>query len=139
MPNVGKLIRYKRPEGENIRLDDGYEEGMDIPIFYDPMISKLITYGKTRIEAIELMIKAIENYKISGVETTLPFGKFVMNHESFRSGNFNTHFVKNYYSPQLLENELKNEARIAALLALKLYTEEQKIVRLPNVNLNKNG
>jgi len=112
---------------------------MDIPLFYDPMISKLITYGKTRIEAIELMIKAIENYKISGVETTLPFGKFVMNHESFRSGNFNTHFVKNYYSPQLLENELKNEARIAALLALKLYTEEQKIVRLPNVNLNKNG
>ena len=139
MPNVGRLTRYKRPEGENIRLDDGYEEGMDIPIFYDPMISKLITYGKTRIEAIELMIKAIENYKISGVETTLPFGKFVMNHESFRSGNFNTHFVKNYYSPQLLENELKNEAKIAALLALKLYTEEQKIVRLPNVNLNKNG
>ncbi|MGB5383717.1 MAG: acetyl-CoA carboxylase biotin carboxylase subunit [Lutimonas sp.] len=139
MPSVGRLTRYRRPEGENIRLDDGYEEGMEIPIFYDPMISKLITYGKTRIEAIELMIKAIEHYKISGVETTLPFGKFVMNHESFRSGNFNTHFVKNYYSPQLLEKELKNEAKIAALLALKLYTEEQKLVRLPNVNLNKNG
>lgn len=136
MPNIGKLTRYKRPKGENIRLDDGYDENMEIPIFYDPMISKLITYGKTRIEAIELMIKAIENYKISGVKTTLPFGKFVMNQESFRSGNFNTHFVKDFYSAQLLEKELKNEAKIAAILALKLYTEEQKILRLPNVNLS---
>ncbi len=136
MPNIGKLTRYKRPKGENIRLDDGYDENMEIPIFYDPMISKLITYGKTRIEAIELMIKAIENYKISGVKTTLPFGKFVMNQESFRSGNFNTHFVKDFYSTQLLEKELKNEAKIAAILALKLYTEEQKILRLPNVNLS---
>ncbi|MFD1314115.1 acetyl-CoA carboxylase biotin carboxylase subunit [Namhaeicola litoreus] len=139
MPNVGKLTRYIRPEGEHIRLDDGYEEGMEIPIFYDPMISKLITYSKTRIGAIELMIKAIENYKITGVETTLPFGKFVMKNESFRSGMFNTHFVKDFYNPILLEKELKNEAKIAALLALKLYTEEQKLLRLPNVNLNKNG
>ena len=126
LPNVGKLQVYKIPTGKNIRLDDGYEEGMDIPIFYDPMISKLVTYGKTRIEAIQLMIRAIENYKIEGVKTTLPFGKFVCEHEAFTSGNFNTHFVKNYYSPEALEETAKKEARIASLIAIKQYLDDKK-------------
>ena len=132
MPNVGTLETYKIPKGENIRLDDGYEEGMEIPIYYDPMISKLVTYGKNRIEAIQLMIKAIEDYKIEGVETTLPFGKFVCEHESFRSGNFDTHFVKNYYSADKLKTGFEKEAKIAALLGLKLYLEDQKKLRVPN-------
>lgn len=132
LPNVGKLETYKIPEGKNIRLDDGYEEGMDIPIYYDPMISKLITYGKNRIEAIQLMIRAIENYRIEGVKTTLPFGKFVCEHEAFRTGKFNTHFVKNYYSAEKLKAEMEKEAEIAALLALKLYLEEQKLLKIPS-------
>ena len=61
LPNVGFLNTYKTPNGDNIRLDDGYKEGMEIPIFYDPMISKLITYGKNREEAIEKMIYAIDH------------------------------------------------------------------------------
>ncbi len=132
MPNVGTLEVYKTPKGINIRLDDGYEEGMDIPIYYDPMISKLVTYGKNRIEAIQLMIKAIEQYKIEGVQTTLPFGKFVCEHDAFRTGNFNTHFVKNYYSADKLKSTFDNEAKIAALLGLKLYLEDQKKLRIPN-------
>jgi acetyl-CoA carboxylase biotin carboxylase subunit len=131
LPDVGKLQIYKIPTGKNIRLDDGYEEGMDIPIFYDPMISKLVTYGKTRIEAIQLMIRAIENYKIEGVKTTLPFGKFVCEHQAFRSGNFDTHFVKKYYSTDKLKSELENEAKIAAILGLKLYLEDQMVLRIP--------
>ncbi len=59
LPSVGNLDKYQLPVGENIRVDNGFEEGMDIPIYYDPMFSKLITYGKTREEAIQLMIKAI--------------------------------------------------------------------------------
>ena len=59
LPSVGHLNKYILPEGENIRVDNGFEEGMDIPIYYDPMLSKLITYGKTREEAIQLMIKAM--------------------------------------------------------------------------------
>ena len=104
---------------------------MDIPIFYDPMLSKLITYGKTREEAIELMIKAIDNYIVEGVQTTLPFGKFVCEHEAFRSGNFDTHFVKNYYSPEALKAEMEKEAKIAATLALKIYLEDQKQLKIP--------
>ena len=101
LPSVGHLDVYQLPVGEGIRVDNGFEQGMDIPIYYDPMLSKLVTYGKTREEAIELMLKAIENYKIEGVETTLPFGKFVFEHEAFRSGKFDTNFVKKYKKPEV--------------------------------------
>ena len=131
LPSVGNLEVYQLPKGENIRVDNGFEEGMDIPIYYDPMLSKLITYGDTREEAIELMIKAIDNYHIKGVETTLAFGKFVCEHDAFRSGNFDTHFVKKYYSPSLLEAQHKKEAEIAAKIALKRYLEDQKVLRVP--------
>ncbi len=131
MPSIGTLSTYKTPVGEGIRVDDGFEEGMEVPIYYDPMISKLITYGKTREEAIQLMINAIDNYKVEGIATTLPFGKFVCEHEAFTSGNFDTHFVKNYYSPELLEKQFDEERRIAAMVGLKLYLENQKKVITP--------
>jgi len=132
LPSVGMLETYKLPVGKGIRVDNGFEEGMEIPIYYDPMLSKLITYGKTRNEAIQLMLHAIENYHIEGVQTTLPFGKFVCEHEAFVSGNFDTHFVKNYYSPEKLLEQQKVEAEIAALIALKQYIEDQQLLRLPN-------
>lgn len=131
MPSVGTLERYQIPVGEGIRVDDGFEEGMEIPIYYDPMLAKLITYGKTRDEAIQLMIKAIDNYEVKGVMTTLPFGKFVFEHEAFRSGNFDTHFVKNYYSAEKLQSKIEEEANLAGLIALKLYLKDQELLRLP--------
>tara|TARA_R110002012_G_scaffold206357_2_gene376146 strand:+ start:1934 stop:3382 length:1449 start_codon:yes stop_codon:yes gene_type:complete len=131
LPSVGNLEIYKLPKGDGIRVDNGFEEGMDIPIYYDPMLSKLITYGKTREEAIELMISAIADYHIQGIETTLPFGSYVCKHEAFRSGNFDTHFVKKFYSPEALKADQESEAKIAAMIALKHYLEEQKLLRLP--------
>lgn len=131
LPSVGVLTTYKIPKGKGIRVDNGFEEGMEVPIYYDPMLSKLITYGKTREEAIQLMIDAINNYKITGVCTTLPFGKFVCEHEAFRSGKFDTHFVKNYYNPEKIKIQSNEEAKIAALLALKIYLEDQKQLKLP--------
>ena len=131
MPSVGKLEKYTIPKGENIRVDNGFEEGMEVPIYYDPMLAKLITYGKTREEAIQLMIKAIKEYEVEGVMTTLPFGKFVFEHEAFRSGNFDTHFVKKYYSAEKLEDEIQEEAKLAALVALKKYLEDKQQLRIP--------
>ncbi|MBL0012692.1 MAG: acetyl-CoA carboxylase biotin carboxylase subunit [Flavobacterium sp.] len=131
LPSVGHLEVYQLPTGEGVRVDNGFEQGMDIPIYYDPMLSKLITYGKTREESIQLMLKAINEYKIEGVQTTLPFGKFVFEHEAFRSGHFDTHFVKNYYDAAMLKKQQEEEAQIAALVALQQYLEDQKIVRLP--------
>lgn len=131
LPSVGHLDVYQLPVGEGVRVDNGFEQGMDIPIYYDPMLSKLIAYGATREEAIQTMIQAIDNYKVEGVSTTLPFGKFVFEHEAFRSGNFDTHFVKKYYSVEKLKEQTQKEAEIAAMVALQQYFEDQKIVRLP--------
>ena len=132
LPSVGHLDVYQLPVGEGVRVDNGFEQGMDIPIYYDPMLAKLITYGATREEATQMMIKAIDGYLVEGVQTTLPFGKFVFEHEAFRSGKFDTHFVKNYYSAEMLKNQIAKEAKIAALVALNQYFEDQKIVRLLN-------
>ncbi len=132
LPNVGKLKTYEIPKGDNIRLDDGYQQGMEIPIYYDPMISKLITYGKDRDEAIQTMINAIDQYRIIGVETTLPFGKFVFEHEAFRTGNFDTHFVTSHFDPEALKKVKEKEAELAVLFALKLYQQEQKKLRTAN-------
>ncbi|MCZ8145106.1 acetyl-CoA carboxylase biotin carboxylase subunit [Flavobacterium sp.] len=132
LPNVGNLEVYRLPEGEGIRVDNGIAEGMDVPIYYDPMLSKLVTYGKTREESIEKMIEAIDNYIVKGVATTLPFGKFVMQHEAFRSGEFDTGFVKKYYDAEKLKAQLDTEAEIAASLALQNYLNDKKILRVPN-------
>lgn len=126
MPDIGKLQVYKRPHGPGIRVDDGFEEGMEIPIYYDPMISKLITYGKDREEARLRMVRACEDYEIVGLTTTLDFGKFVMEHPSFIAGDFDTHFVQKHFSPEKLdEKQQKNHNEAAALLVAHLL-ENQK-------------
>ena len=132
LPSVGHLDVYKLPVGEGIRVDNGFEQGMDIPIYYDPMLAKLITYADTREEAIQLMIKAISDYKVEGVSTTLPFGKFVCEHEAFRSGNFDTNFVKKYYDVETLKVAHQKEAKLAAMIALQRYFQDQKILTIPN-------
>ncbi len=131
LPNVGTLSSYQVPEGDGIRVDDGYEEGMDIPIYYDPMIAKLITYGASREEAIQLMIEAIQAYKIEGIATTLSFGKFVCEHEAFTSGEFDTHFVKKFYSPESILEASKKEQEIAAKVGLKLFLEASRQLTPP--------
>ena len=111
-PDIGTLDRYRIPAGRHIRVDDAFEEGMEIPIYYDPMIAKLVVWGKTREEAIDRCIAAIDNYQISGVKTTLDFGKFVLKHPAFRSGNFDTNFVKMHFSdPALLKDAMQEEER----------------------------
>ncbi|MFT4663669.1 MAG: acetyl-CoA carboxylase biotin carboxylase subunit [Polaribacter sp.] len=130
LPSTGTLDVYKRPTGEGVRLDDGYEEGMEIPIYYDPMLAKLITYGATREEALMRMRKAILDYKIEGVQTTLPFGKFVFENEHFISGDFDTHFVRNYYTAEKMKEAFKEEAEIAAVLGDFLYSEYREKLKV---------
>ena len=125
LPSIGILETYIRPTGEGVRVDDGYEQGMEIPIYYDPMIAKLITYANTRTAAIQKMKQAIADYKIVGLETTLPFGKFVMENEQFISGDIDTHFVKKYYSPEALLKGQNVEKSLAAEIAIKYYQEQK--------------
>lgn len=121
LPDIGTLSVYKTPAGPGIRVDDGFEEGMEIPIYYDPMISKLIAHGKDRTEAIEKMLRAIGDYKIVGVETTLDFCKFVLTHEAFVSGKFDTGFIKNYFTPDMLNVQNEEYAEIAALAGSLIF------------------
>ncbi|MCB0771394.1 MAG: acetyl-CoA carboxylase biotin carboxylase subunit [Flavobacteriales bacterium] len=117
LPDIGKLSTYRPPQGPGVRVDDGFEEGMDIPIHYDPMIAKLITFGGTREEAINRMERAIDDYAISGVETTLGFCRYVMGHRTFRSGKYDTHFVRDHFTPEVLEGTDPEEVMAAALVA----------------------
>jgi acetyl-CoA carboxylase biotin carboxylase subunit len=124
LPDIGTLTAYSVPLGPGVRVDDAYEEGMDIPIYYDPLIAKLIVYGSSRSEAISKMIRAIDEYKISGVSTTLSFCKFVMQHDAFTSGQFDTHFVKKYFLPESVQHQNKSEEELAAMLAVKLIRQQ---------------
>lgn len=126
LPSVGKLTRYRPPVGDGIRVDDGFEEGMDVPIYYDPMLAKLVVHGATRAEAIQRMKEAIADFEVEGVATTLPFGRFVLDHEAFVSANFDTNFVNQYFSADKLIESHQNQAAVAAMLALRHHLRRKK-------------
>lgn len=123
-PDIGTLKKYQKPDEDFIRIDDAFEEGMEIPIFYDPMIAKLVTTGVDREDAIEKMIYAIDNFRLSGLKTTLDFGKYVMRHPAFRSGDFDTNFVKHYFQDPSVMNDAQNEEEKALMASLDKVWED---------------
>ncbi|MCS7073315.1 MAG: acetyl-CoA carboxylase biotin carboxylase subunit, partial [Bacteroidia bacterium] len=114
LPDIGKLQVYRRPQGPGVRVDDGFEEGMEIPIYYDPMIAKLIVHADNRQAAIDKMIRAIDEYVIVGVENTLKFCRWALNHANFRDGNFDTNFIKEHFRPELLSETLSEDEQLIA-------------------------
>ena len=102
LPAPGPLLRHRPPNGPWTRVDSGVEEGDVVPLYYDPMISKLTVWGRTRPEAIARMDRALAEYDIAGVPTTIPFCRFVMQHPAFRSGDFDTGFVGRYLTDDAL-------------------------------------
>ncbi|MBK7694564.1 MAG: acetyl-CoA carboxylase biotin carboxylase subunit [Saprospiraceae bacterium] len=127
-PSIGTLEEYEPPRGVHIRVDDSYTKGMEIPIHYDPMIGKLIVHGKDREDAIKKMLDAISKFRIKGVETTLPFCEFVLNHSDFRKGNFDTGFVEVYYEDYLNFKFASIEEEAACLFGLYGFLKERTIV-----------
>ena len=135
LPDIGKLQTYKRPQGHGIRVDDGFEQGMEIPFYYDPMIAKLICHAETREQAIDKMIRAIDEYEITGLETTLGFCHFVMKHDAFRSGDFDTNFVNAHFQPSLLQRAADpDEALVAALLSATIKDQHSRTTVSTEVN-----
>ena len=126
LPDIGTVDVYSIPTGDHVRVDDALEQHMEIPIYYDPMIAKLIVHDSNREKAIQRMIEAIDEYDIVGVKTTLPFCDFALKHESFRSGKYDTRFVKLYFSdPKVLDPSL--EMLDAALATVALLEKKDKI------------
>lgn len=127
LPDIGTLKTYIRPQGHGIRVDDGFEQGMKIPFYYDPMIAKMTCHDETRARAIEKTIRAIDEYEITGIETTLGFCRFVMTHEAFRTGNFDTKFVEKYFKPELLKTQgAEDEELLASVLAEQVFQTSKK-------------
>ncbi len=139
LPDIGRLTEYKKPEGPGIRVDDGFEAGMDIPIYYDPMIAKLVAYGKDRTEAIDRMLRAIHEYHITGVKNTLQFGAFVITHPDFVSGKFDTHFVAKHFKPEYLKKEDSTEMEIAALVAAHVFEHKPQVAKAPKAAVSTGG
>ncbi|CAH1000341.1 Acetyl-/propionyl-coenzyme A carboxylase alpha chain [Neolewinella maritima] len=131
LPSIGTLTTYQPPEAADARVDDGFTEGMEIPIYYDPMIAKLITHGATRAEAIERMLHAINTYRIEGIETTLPFGRFVCQHPAFRSGDFSTNFVARHFTPDAVAEQDQQVSEVAALFAALVFERDQQSLSYP--------
>ncbi|WP_118953285.1 acetyl-CoA carboxylase biotin carboxylase subunit [Taibaiella helva] len=126
MPDTGRLNIYIRPQGPGVRVDDGYEQGMDIPIFYDPMIAKLVVWGRDRNEAIDRLCRAVDEYRIQGIQTTLGFGKWAVRQPAFVEGKFDTNFIAKYFKPEYLVHETEDEAAVAAALAGILWDKGKK-------------
>lgn len=135
LPDVGTLNTYVKPSGNGVRVDDGFEEGMEIPIYYDPMIAKLITYGTDREETVQKMIRAIDEYQITGVETTLLFCRFVMSHPEFTSGTFDTNFVNIHFKPQMLKQEIDNDSAVlAAFISSQIFSSSKLGIEVKTVS-----
>ena len=129
LPCTGVLKTYCPPVMENVRLDDAFIAGMEVSIFYDPLIGKLIAFGDNRNAAIRNLLKAIKRFDISGIETTLPFGKFVCEHPNFISGEFDTHFIEKYFTPEQIHETYTEDALLASKIALSLFLQDKEKVK----------
>ncbi len=123
MPDTGILKAYRRPQGPGVRVDDGFEQGQEIPVFYDPMIAKLIVHAADRESAIERLHRAIEEYQIIGIQTTLGFCNWALAHPEFESGKYDTGFISKYFKPEFLKVELNEEEALAAAFVSAMALE----------------
>ncbi len=146
LPSPGTLSVYREPHGPGIRLDAGTYEGAEVPIYYDPLIAELAVWGETREEAINRAIRALEEYKIAGVATTIKFHCWALKHPLFRSGDISTHFVDEHFESitgclDIDENALRPLALAAAIYE---YRRAKKKTAAPptgrrNLNWKVNG
>ena len=125
LPSPGRIQGLRVPQGPGVRDDSGAYEGGEVPIFYDPMISKLITWGDTRDHALQRMRRALAEYEVRGIRTTIPFFKWLLEDDDFKAGRFDTSFIDrklggNGATLQAIEPAHEDLAAIAA--AVHLFT-----------------
>lgn len=128
MPSTGVLKNYRLPAGPGVRVDSGVVIFSEIPVYYDPIIAKLITWGQDRAEAISRAQRALEEYRVSGLKTTIGFHRVVLGNDKFIAGDLSTKFLDEEYPDhtyRVLDDSLRENAAIA--VALDTYTKERKI------------
>ena len=119
LPSTGKLAVYEPPEGPRVRVDNGVRQGDRIELFYDPLLSKVITWGPTRQDALASMRRALAEFRVVGISTTIPFCQFVLADSEFKAGRYTTHFVEERFTtaPDGSSDRELTEAAIAAALS----------------------
>jgi len=120
LPSPGRISRLRIPNGPGVRDDGGIYEGAEVSIYYDPMISKFAVHGRTRREAIERMRRALSEYEITGVRTTLPFFREVMIDEEFVAGKLDTGFIDRFFERKEIASEMRPANRDLAIIAATL-------------------
>ncbi|MGB8658159.1 MAG: acetyl-CoA carboxylase biotin carboxylase subunit [Candidatus Zixiibacteriota bacterium] len=128
-PSAGVVHSYWEPSGPGIRVDSGLYEGAEVSLYYDPLVAKLLAWGKDRDEAIQRMKRALSEYHISGVATTIPFHLRVMDNSKFQKGEIHTHFIDEEFGKERVSDELDKEERlkvVAVFSALLDYQEKKK-------------
>ena len=122
MPSVGKIRELVEPSGPGIRVESGIYSGCEVSVYYDPLLAKVIAWGGTRDEAISRMLRALDEYKIKGVKTTIPFHRKVLTREDFRSGNYDTGIV-----PKVELTETTHHIEAAAIAATVVAMDDEKV------------
>jgi acetyl-CoA carboxylase biotin carboxylase subunit len=130
-PSPGMIRYLNLPQGPGVRNENGVYTGYTVPVFYDPMLSKLVAHAATRPEAIERMRRALVEYRVDGIETTIPFFRFIMEHPDFRAAKFDTGFIDRVLPELSLEDKNGDVDAAIAAAAIMAYEESQQI-RLPD-------
>ncbi|MFL5626224.1 MAG: acetyl-CoA carboxylase biotin carboxylase subunit [Ktedonobacteraceae bacterium] len=155
LPATGNVLALQEPTGPGVRVDSSLYPGLQVPLFYDPLLSKLIVWGKDRTQAIARMRRALAEYQVVGVRTTLPFARWLMNNPRFIEGDISTDFVAeewdtreketteaNTEPPAATQQAVPTDAEVAALVGSMLmheYTEAEKLRRRPTAETNGTG
>ncbi len=128
-PSPGKIEILRIPGGNGIRDDSGVYEGWEVPIYYDPMISKLCAYGRTRDEAIQRMLRALQEYTVEGIVTNIPFHRWALKHPRFVAGDLDTGFIPQEFHGLPFEEDHLHQDVILAAAALAAYHKDQALAR----------
>ncbi len=130
LPSTGQLIGYRPPSGPGVRIDSGVEEGAAIDVYYDPMIAKLIVWGSDRQRGLDRMARALEEFLVLGVQTSIPLHRWLVAHPSFRAGVVDTGWLERTWSGDCAADVASEELETAALVAAVL-ADQRASVSLP--------
>jgi acetyl-CoA carboxylase, biotin carboxylase subunit len=125
LPSTGTLALYDPPEGPRVRVDNGMRQGDKVELFYDPLLAKVITWGPTRQDAIATMQRALGEFRVAGVSTTIPFCQFVLANREFQAGRYTTHFVEEHFTKRSHEHSAEEQVN-AAILAALFFSQRQQ-------------
>jgi acetyl-CoA carboxylase biotin carboxylase subunit len=140
LPSPGRITRLRTPAGPGVRDDSGVYEGWEVPLYYDPLISKLVAWGATREEATSRLQRALGEYQVSGIRTTIPFFQTVLGDEEFRRGEIDTGYIARYFERQkaitrpLTADETLSEEEIAAIFAAAVDYSNRVNIPAPSDN-----